>query len=151
MVLSFPACKQEFTGWEREKEKLTYRPRDQCYSPDVDASIWVKLPAHIQLFNCSFMDRLFHSCGVADVFFSCDTPTDLFYMNQCLSQCKGLCFAVAFVCSGIWYLFSTLSKWMPRLNCLFQHSELLFLSTRQCYCVTGKKCCFDYFWKVRSL
>lgn len=30
---------QEFTGQEREKEKLTYSNREECYNPDVGASI----------------------------------------------------------------------------------------------------------------
>lgn len=74
MVGTFISCVQAGIYRLREGERKTdIQPRDQCYSPDVDASIWVKLPGHIQLFNCSFMDRLFHSCGVADVFCSCDT------------------------------------------------------------------------------
>lgn len=61
-------------GLREGERKADIQQQRECYNPDVGPSIRVKLPAHIQMiFNCSLMDRVLRSCGVADVFFHCET------------------------------------------------------------------------------
>lgn len=142
---------QEFTDWEREKERLTYSSREECYNPGIDVSESSCQPT----FRWFLIVPLWtdYSTAVVWLMFSVTVrhwETHRIVLSGPMPEPLWGSLFRCCVCVQ-WYLFSAHNKWMPRLNCLFQCSEFLFLWTRrQCYCVTGKKCCFDCFWKLRS-